>query len=419
MAEKLPLWKIPIPILGLTGEYASGKTLFGLTIEPGETTLIYDSELGSDPYQSLGFDRVDMAREMTAANPDGYLPKDLFLWWLDHMRSIEPGKYSVIVLDPVSEIESGLVEYVRSNPAEFGYTAGQFAKAEALVWGAVKDYWKRILSEIASRCETFVFTSHMRDEFRAGSPTRRRIPKGKETLMELATVYLQMDRSPDKKGNVSDIPSAIVLKSRLASFRATDDGMVETIPVLPPRLPKATPFAIREYMAKPPNFDKLSAGERLPEEREATAEELAEIAMKTAEYQRDAEAIRSDREARAEAAKAKRLSKATRDVNVRCEAIVTASPEPAEPPVVETPASQASVPDGLATAEQIERLKGYVGELAKHGFTMDNWRSVLEKYGVKRAAELSVENAEMIATKMFAKLNAARNKSAESEPPKN
>ena len=74
----MPLWQQPIPVIGLTGEYQSGKTLFGLSISPGPRTLVYDMEKSSLTYESIGFQRVDIGAEMLKLHPKGYAPIKLF-----------------------------------------------------------------------------------------------------------------------------------------------------------------------------------------------------------------------------------------------------------------------------------------------------------------------------------------------------
>lgn len=289
-----PLWSQPIEVLGVTGDFASGKTLFAVCISPGPSTLIYDTEKSAATYQNgLGFHRMDIPGELLKTHPNGHKSIDVFQWWYNHVRMIKPGQYRVIVLDTVSEIENGLVDYVRVNCMQFGLTANQVSQSAGLLWGAVKDFWKAILSDLSSRCETFVFTSHLKSEFRGGKPTANKVPKGKETLMELASLYLWLERESDKKGNVKAVPAATVLKSRLASTRVVG-GKIEIIPTLPPRLPEAFPGAIREYMAAPPDYSKLKAGERL-EVHETTVEELETMRLATAEANREAASMELQR----------------------------------------------------------------------------------------------------------------------------
>ena len=387
------LWPngVAIEVIGLTGDFASGKTIFGLSIAPGPSTLVYDCEKSSGTYKSLGFDRVDVSDEMVKRHPNGYKPVDLFLWWLDHIKSIKPGQYRVIMLDPVSEIESGIVEYVRQNPEKFGFTAKQFTLAAGLMWGAVKDFWKSILADLAARCETFVFTSHLRNVWKGNAPTGKKAPKGKETLMELASLYLHMDRRADAKGNVPDVPGANVLKSRLADHRWIDGELV-WVDLLPPRLPHATPKAIREYILNPPDYAKLKAGERLIEEKETEAD-IAAMRLAAAEAERDAEALRNERLNRA-AQQAEQSGQAAKaGVSVAGAASGATSPSvPASSPVsARTPNVAGKV---MITDAQLEGLRNLKADCH---IDLENWKKILAKRNALSARDLTEEQAaEMI-----------------------
>src|ERR1035438_6087571 len=154
------IWPQPIEIIGVTGEYASGKTLFAVTIDPKNTRL-YDTEKGSGSYEQLGINRVSVQDEMAKIKPNGYKPFDVFVWFWNDIKQIPKGKYSVIGIDTISEIEDGLVEWVDKNPGYFNHTAGQYMKMSGIKWGDVKTLWKSILSDLSSKCQTFVFCAHM------------------------------------------------------------------------------------------------------------------------------------------------------------------------------------------------------------------------------------------------------------------
>lgn len=367
-SESTTLWpnNRRVEVIGLTGDFGSGKTIFGISICPGPRTLVYDFEKSSSAYESLGFHRVDMADEMIRISPKGYKPIDLFRWWYDHVRSIKPGQYSVIMVDPISEIEAGIVEYISERPQEFGLTPNQIRNSAGLMWGKMKDFWKSILQDIAARCETFVFTSHLRSVWRGNAPTGKKSAKGKETLMELASLYLWLDRKADEKGNVPDVPAANVLKSRIADHRFVD-GELRWIDLLPPRLPKATPKAIRDYILSPPDYAKLKPGERFVEEK-ATEEELAAMRLATAEAERDAELARVERIKRIDAAG---QQSAAGD---------------GQPDSETTPA-----PSGLATVEQLRLIKSLKEQL---GISKETWETkILRKRGVDSAKQLTTEQA--------------------------
>lgn len=281
-----PLWPnntpngLKIEIIGVTGEYASGKTLFGLTIDPANT-LLFDTEKSAGCYENLGFTRVDLTK---MANKK---PIELYQAWTSAVSKIQPGKYRVIALDTVSEIESGLCDWVADNPAQFGHTKAQYDKMEGLYWGDVKEHWKRILSDLASRCETFVFTAHTTNVWSGNKPTGKRKAKGKETLMELATLYLWLERKPDSKGRVPGIPSAEVAKDRLAITTIDENGEIKVLPILPARLPEATPAAIRKYILNPADRNKPRAGETLLE-KNLSADDRLLLETSKAEFERDA-----------------------------------------------------------------------------------------------------------------------------------
>lgn len=371
--EREPLWPngMAIEVIGLTGEFGVGKTIFGLSIAPGKETLVYDMEKSSSVYQSLGFARIDMADEMLKRFGNKiYQPEDLYAAWRESILAITPGKYRVIMLDPVSEIESGIVEHIRKNPEKYGLTAKQIERAEGLLWGRMKDVWKNILVDLSARCETFVFVSHMRAVFRDNRPVPgRKQPKGKETLMELASLYLRLERVPDVKGNVPEVPSAIVIKNRLSVPRF-EGGSLSWVNVLPPRIPVATPAAIREYIQHPPDYAKLKPAERAPEEH-ASEEELAMMKLATAEAQRDAEQARLER-----------LTRATQ---------VSSQPTQANAnPSTATNGHSAIAPKGTITTEQVGVLVEFRKSL---GIDKDTWLKILAKRGVASGHALSTEQA--------------------------
>ncbi len=269
---------IPVEIMGITGDLNSGKTILALSIAPGKfggdsphagkaRTLYLDFEKSGGTFGGAGAERVDVPTQMRAAFGDrAYSPVDVFHWFRAYVLSVPAGRYDVIAADPVTDVEDGLTDYVSANPKEFGYTESQFASANALKWGVVKSLWKSILVDIAARCQMFIFTTHMRQEFRGGRPTGKVIPKGKETLAELASLYLQLEREKPELGQKPKPPSAIVLKERLSVLEMNEKtGNLDVLKILPERLPEATPAAIRYYIANPIGKRKLKPEELVQE----------------------------------------------------------------------------------------------------------------------------------------------------------
>lgn len=390
-----PLWPKPIPIIGVTGAYGSGKTLFGMTISPTPgTTLVYDFEKSSESYEDLGAHRVDAGAYMLDRHQGKAKPIDLFKWWRDHVRSIQPGKYRVIMVDPVSEIESGLVAYVEANPQEFGRTKRQYEVASGLKWGDVKELWKQVLSDVAARCETFVFVAHLKQVWAGNSPTGKVAPKGKTTLDELASLYLHMERVADKRtGQAPAVPSAVVRKQRLVHTRIDPEtGELQITPALPPRLPLATPVAIRQYQLTPPDYAALDEEERAPEDAPPTEAELLEMRTRVAEAELATEQLRAERSTRAVPPK---VADGVKAIN---KAVSANTSEDAAPPVEIDP-------DAEVTGEQLAVLSSLYGDVIEYRGEDDGramWRATLEKRGVASARELKAgPAAELISSMQY------------------
>jgi len=451
MTQQQPLFPQPIPIIGGCGEFASGKTLFGLTIDP-KNTLVYDLEKSSESYTALGFTRIDVPLELQKRYPNGYKPLQVFEWWRDHVRSIPAGRYRAVMADPATDIESGVTEWVRNNAGYFGRTAAQYQKMSGLLWGDMKELWKALLADLASRCEVFYFTVHMGSVWEGDRPVPgKRKPKGKSTLMELASLFLHFERKSDAKGNIAPKPAAVVLKSRLAHTRVSDDGEISIIPALPPRLPVATPAAIRQYMNHPPDYTHLKPEEQAPEQL-PTDDDRAAVRLATAEAERDAEALKLERVQRQqEAEERNRQRKEVADkqrqehenerlralaqaaLNSRPTTAVASSAAPAAaasppPPVSSAPTAngngksqfaafqgsqqRASFSAHAITEEQLKLL----GELRTAYFQgpllhaadearKDWWKAVLAKRNVDTARALTQDQAAELIAKLRAKLD--------------
>ncbi len=297
---------LEIEVFGATGEYASGKTLLGLSIAPGvhpkghdfagqPRMLLLDFEKSAGAYGGAKCQRVDVPVRMLELHGGKYGPRQVFDWFLETIEKVKPGQFDVIMADPVTDVEAGMVEYVKVNCQQFGLTSKQVDKAGGLLWGAVKDYWKQVLLKLSTRCRCFYFTSHLRDEWKGDRPSGRRERKGKETLMELASLYVWLERKPDAEGNVPAVPSAICEepwgKNRISDTWIDDKGGFHIDPLLPPRISKCTVDEIRCYIANPPDHAKLKDGERVREE-EFTEEEKLRLEVVKAEAERDTEGSR-------------------------------------------------------------------------------------------------------------------------------
>jgi hypothetical protein len=287
----MPAWvDAKVPILGVTGAKYSGKTLFVSSIDP-ESTLMIDNEKSSETYQIPFKRRIDLFEEMVTAHPGGHNPIDSFRWFLREIDEIKTGQYTVIAIDPISDIESGLADWVASRYADFGFSSSKkFKDTGGIFWSYVLNQWKQLLGRLSAKCETFAFTTHLRDVWRGGTPTGVKEPKGKSTLFELASLYLFLERPLNAKDKP---PSAKVLKSRLAKT-VMDKGELKIIPVLPDKLPEATPKAIREYIKNPIGLKARLAARETAEESQLSEDDKLLIEQDIASKKLEAERLSNE-----------------------------------------------------------------------------------------------------------------------------
>lgn len=318
--EKAPLWGgMKIPIIVLSGEVNSGKSIFPLLIDPvcrlpkeqtEPTTIVFDQEGSCETYEgSLNFKWLDtraavfngVHRQIVASSKDD--PKwltmlkttadvndspaaSMFRAAYLSMLAIEPGKYRVMAYDTFTPIQDGMVDWLRKHPAAFGRTTNQYEKASSMfLWPDVKAMLGHILAvDCRLRFETVVLTVHMKAKWEGDRKTKERIAEGLDVLDKLATLHIRLERKPDGSGNVSKEPVGLLVKERLLRFGATpaDDS-----PILPPRIEKCTPDTIREYIAAPANYTKLRKSQKVVI---AEPTEIEMQAMKLATAEAEAEA---------------------------------------------------------------------------------------------------------------------------------
>jgi len=309
-----------IPIVMVSGPVNSGKTLFGLTIDPNTrmpssvvqpTTLVYDQEGSSDSYVgALNFvhkdTRADVAQgvhnAVVAAGPqdprwlrilkqqadcNDSLAAAMFRAWFMSLLDVPPGQFAVGMCDTFTPLQDGMVDWLKRHPEAFGRTHNEYQKASSMFfWPDAKAMLSHILSvECRLRFETFVLTVHLKNEWAGGSKTGKQVAEGLDVLEKLATVHLELDRSPKVKGkDAPRVPSAIVKKERLVRFGAVGE---DDKPILPPRIPACTPDQIRKYIDAPPDFTQLAADERMPDQSLSDDQKLL-IAQETARNQAEA-----------------------------------------------------------------------------------------------------------------------------------
>ena len=466
-----PLWNgMHIPIIGLTGEKWSGKTLFASSIDPYNSLMI-DLESSSDTYAIPFRKRYNLYEEVLKAT-DGKQPTalDCFLWFNNLIQSIKPGEYSNIIVDPISDIEAGLTLWVQANPGAFGHTANQYERASGIMWGDLQAKWKLDLGIVASKVQSFIFTAHLGSVWGSdGRPQPGKTkPKGKSVLMELASMYLQFERKPNQQGAIPDKPVARVLKSRLATTEFVD-GEMKFWPVLPASIPDCDPNKIRWYIANPVSKRAITEAERaapevsltederlllksqivgetlqIEERRTSRLELMRQAAQQTQNIVKQqsqapspAAEVAATQPATTAAADPEPVAKRTRRTKEQIaadEAAKAAASQPAQQTAVEQPSAtqpvtQAAAVDSeppfdaaKATAEKpfnpvgepktvyqvLQAQFGALNRMDPENWSVDNFKATLKgKFGADSVMGLSPESAEICRKKLWSVLTAA------------
>jgi len=276
-----------IPVITVAGEAGAGKTLFGLTCGDDRPVLVFDYEGSSASYEGiLNIKRLDVPTLLLEHYNGDYDSEDIYHHFSETIGKIREDYYSVVLIDTVSELEDAIAAFVKKNPGKFGYSSRQFDKLTGVMWGCMKAEWKKLILMLCMKCDTVVLTAHMREDYKNTVPTGKRVPKGKDTILDLSSLYMVLDRKTKSGSKEVPIkPSGSVVKCRLVM---KDGG--ELKPVLPPRLPDATPDGIRKYLKEPADLMNLNPEEQAISESTLTDDErlalTASIASSKAEIEK-------------------------------------------------------------------------------------------------------------------------------------
>jgi hypothetical protein len=431
-----------IEVFGATGEFSTGKTILGLSIAPGAhppghpfagqpRTLYLDLEKSGTSYGGTGCQRIDVPAEMTKALGAKWTAKQVAEWFNSVPSRVKPGQFDVIVVDPINDIESGEVDIVKGSPNDYGYTKGQIDNSVPLLMAAMKAHYKKLLMGFAGAFKCLYFTTHLRDEFKGGKPTSRREPRGKETLAELASLYLWLERLPDDKGKTSAIPSAIVMKHRLSDTRVNEAGELEVVELMPRRIPVATVQAIRQYIASPPNIEKPAAGEAVVE-KPVTEVDLQRMRLATAEAQAQAAVQQStliDRQMELAAIRRQPVSVVQTNATTQMSQTTTspdaaainqeiaakqaegaklaAATPPEDKPAMPGPTERSQSASGVASGTTAgpssadpDRIARFNALLSTSGIEPEKLKMAMLKYGASRFTQLAPEYQDALLTAM-------------------
>lgn len=431
-STRKPLWLgRKIPIILLSGEVNSGKSLWPLLIDPecrtfdhAPTAIVWDQEGSCEPYEGgLNFKWEDTRaavmegvhmkvlkagkddprwRKIILENADAnnFPSTSLFRAWYMSLLLVPRGQYRVGCVDTFTPIQEGLIEWLKCHPEAFGRSRSQYENASSMfLWPDVKAMLSYILSvDCRLRFETFCLTVHLKNLWKGGSSTGQRVAEGLDVLSKLATLHLQLDRTPQSKNKSAPrLPFAIVKKQRFVNFGEDENS---DKPILPPRLPEATPSAIRAYIANPPDFDNLKPQERMPDDAMSDDDKLR-LTASTSENNRIT--------AEVELSRAQLLRNAAARQAGNGQVVAASSAVESEPVAAErhyVPAAEQPTPSaGPApiTEAQISRIKDILPQAFADNDALTAWMvPKLAEIGVARVGELDCYQADGLEADLLA-----------------
>lgn len=256
-----------IPVIWIVGLPQTGKSTFVDMLDPvrpGEKTrtLITDME-GSHVanQQQIPIEVADIRQMTVAKYGPGYSFKDLFTTWRDYVTSIQPGQYTILGVDPASDLYTGCFQWVKDNPKYFSKYEGSYNGKDGtkFAWGDAKLLWKQIITQLTGIFQTVVLVSHTKDVYSGETKTGDLAARGQD-FTEVATLVLWLAREI-KDGQAKFW--AKVEKSRLTHFvwgTSAEPLLAQMLPIrLEPKPNQSYKSLIMEYLNAPqPDYGELN-----------------------------------------------------------------------------------------------------------------------------------------------------------------
>lgn len=240
------------------GFFGTGKTTFLLGMDVPANVLMLDFESkGEGIARQLGvenyFAPVQDAATAAGFNPHGTLVFDRVRQILE---AVPAGRFTVLILDGLTNLQEGMLDKVKANPLGFGL------KPENVDKGAMGGAWPgvgKLLQSIAAYArikdiKVIGVTTEVKQSWGAQGPILNKFEvKGQSDIHKMSVLTVLMQPPTGLHGRV---PSALVMKEQLARHEWKDGRQVVTNRI-PPKLPRAEMAEVYRMLAEPPDFAKL------------------------------------------------------------------------------------------------------------------------------------------------------------------
>lgn len=240
-------------IVVVSGDYASGKTYWGLN-SPFGPIAVFDTEMSAEPYTIAPWDKkfqFDWFPCLTFSGNEGLQT---------NAQKLPSDKYGTIMVDTADQVWRWFVKVAEQKHPD--------AKQSGLKWGLAKDLMRDWILMLKSKAQWVVLTTHLRLSWGESGPMfvlaggkREKVkePKAPEPIWELASLFFTLSRDI----NTNNAPTATTLKKRY--------------PGVKPKIPNFTWAEMLHQMTmQPEDWGTLADNERVQDEK-SLIEEVREL----------------------------------------------------------------------------------------------------------------------------------------------
>lgn len=276
-------------LMYITGQRGIGKSFLAAQAENPALMAFWDFEekgSGIDAQLHFGQYRAPL-REVTEKLGPKFPLIELANWVEGAVEDLGRGRFTTLVIDNISPLESALGEVVRRDPERYGVSKrNAITGAFGGVHPGVSTLESGLFAQVHSQgVQLIIVTAHVSSRWGPGGPIPNKYsPKGNSRLQMLSILSLLL-----VPGESWPPPAAVVLKEQLGSISFPQEPTEEQIEAmrrgepahvtrrcLPARIPQCTFASIRRYLHHPADLEHPAPGETLiPEEVEPYSERLS------------------------------------------------------------------------------------------------------------------------------------------------